>query len=288
MSEINWVERSAGSIARGITGYGGSVLPILGAVSLAVAPFLIPDFGTVGWALVWIGIFLTLCGVIAVVCVRPSYWKLRRDNELLRQEQANLNAKASCRERDLTEERRTHKKSLVAMLNHVARRALMTAAPDTELDRCRISVYVERESQFVLVARWSANEKLRRAGRNQFPMGEGLIGEAWDGVKGAAHVNGLTSEEDKWVQDQCDTYNFDEPVVRALTMKSRSIAAVRVEGEKKTPIVVVESLEPKLLGLRATLELRKCEPFREIARIISDADIIVPRVHESLPLATAE
>ncbi|WGP05167.1 hypothetical protein QFE97_13765 [Bacillus subtilis] len=281
MTETNWVERFAGSVARGFTGYAGSVFPILGAVSLAVAPFLIPDASTFGWILVWIGISLTLCGVIALVFVRPSYWKLRDEHE-------RLTVKANRLSVELGEERRTHKASLVAMLNHVARRALIAAAPDTELDRCRISVYVERESQFVLVARWSANEKLRRPGREQFPMGEGLIGEAWDGVKGAAHVEGLTSEEDKWIQDQCDAYRFEESVVRALTMRARSIAAVRVEGEKKTPIVVVESLEPKLLGLRATLDLRKSEPFKEIARIVSDSDIIIPKVHESLTIATTE
>lgn len=287
MSEVNWIERLAGNVARGITGYGGSVLPILGATFLAVAPFVMPKSVVFGWALVGIGIVLTLLGVAALIMLKPNYWALRRENAELESKHTDLQGRMGERERQLGEEQKAHKTSLVAMLNHVARRALNAAAPNHARDRCRISVYVERDEQFVLVARWSQNERLRRPGRSTFPMGQGVIGQAWDGRKGAAYLDGLKSDPEEWILEQCAMYGFDEATARAMTMKSRSIAAVRVDGERKTPILVVESLDSKLAGLRATYALKDCEPFNEIARIISDADIIIPEVHETFPDATS-
>lgn len=285
MSEVNRAERLIGAVARGLTGYSGSVLPILGAACLATAPFLMPKIEWLGWWLVWIGIALTIGGIIGLIALKPNYWALRDKHEKLKSDSEKWKSDSAKLEEQLRVEQTAHKASLFAMLNHVARRALREAAPDTEPDRCRISVYVVRERQFVLVARWSQNERLRQLGREQFDMSQGLIGQAWEGKKGAAQVESLKGDEEEWIHEQCSAYGFDEATARRMTMKSRSLAVVRVDGERKTPIIVVESLDPKLLGLKATVALKHSEPFNEVARIVSDPDIIIPRAHETVPLS---
>lgn len=283
MSERNWLERSTGAAARGFTGYGGSVLPVLGSACLAVGAVLMPESSTVGWWLFWCGVAVTALGIAAMVALRPSYWSLRRENERLERDVEASRAHVKKQDDCLTEERRAHKTALVAMLNHVARRALSEAHPAGDLDRSRISIYVDRGGELVLVARWSQNERLRRPGRQRFPQGQGLIGEAWNGVRGAACVYDLPADADAWDKHQQLKYGFSAEEVAKLTMRPRSMSAVRVDGDRKTSIVIIESLEPKLLNLRATLSLRECEPYQEIARIISDAEIIIPEVHETLP-----
>lgn len=100
-------------------------------------------------------------------------------------------------------------------------------------------------------------------------------------------MNDLPEDPHEWLKTQQGKYGFDEATSRNLTMQSLSMSAVCVGGERKTPVIVVESLEKKLLGLRATDDLKNTDPYREVAQIISDADIIIPQVHETLPAKSA-
>lgn len=190
----NKFERVAEKFAQFITGHASTVMPLIGSAILAAASIYMAFLPIVAWILFALGLLFVVIGIVALVYLKPSYVTLREKHAELETEVESLRREVNNGVRAIEEERRLHRVALVAMLTHVARRALAVGAPSTDPDRCRISIYVKREDQFVLVARWSKSERLRQIGRQYFPVGQGLIGEAWNSTKGTALVNDLPED----------------------------------------------------------------------------------------------
>lgn len=268
-------ESAAHSAAQFYTGQGRSVFPILAAASFGIASLLpgrldsLPDNTPewLFWLLFCIGVLCTALGVAAFF-VHPSYSELRKENLSLG-EQAKNGA----------DEVEKHKFALNTVLDRASRRALEDCGIE-QLGDARISVYVDRGNEFVLVSRWALSAELRKPGRASFPRGQGLIGEAWSGSGGAACKNSMSGDRKAWEKEQCDTYDFTPKEAAALTMHSRTVAAVRVDSQNSSPVIVIESLNPKILTVRGTKDLRDHPSFKCIADMLSEPSTDLPSVHE--------
>lgn len=271
----NFFESAIYRCAEFYTGQGRSIFPIVGAALLAVASFLPgrldswPDGVQERWFLITfsLGIVSTLLGLSAFF-LKPSYSRLRKENMALRSE-------LDVRDFEIND----HKRNISAVLERAARRALEDSGIEKVGD-ARISVYVDREQEFVLVSRWSQNAELRKPGRASFPLGQGLIGKAWRESGGAACKNSMSGDRDRWEKEQCDTYGFTAEQAANLTMHARTVAAVRVDGYNASPVIVIESKNIKILTLRATRELGRHDSFVCIADMLSAPNSELPSVHE--------
>jgi len=112
--------------------------------------------------------------------------------------------------------------------------------------RSRASVYRHGEGEFIMLARASTSQLLKRPGRGRYPDNEGIIGEAWD--RGAALAFELPSTEARWRSKCTRDWGMSEESVAGIKMMSRSLVGVRIDadGSTRDPVglIVVESLDP--------------------------------------------
>lgn len=215
----------------------------------------------------WIWILVAVLGVVSAIIaavfalfVKPGYNQLRREHQELDDECTRL------------------RNSQAAMLGYLAKRALIEIVEEDEktLMTSRISIYVEQQGQFVLLGRWAKNEKFRRVGRRSFPIDQGLIGQAWKSKDGVAKVRKLPADEDRWVDQQCNRYGFDEETARNLTMQSRSISAVRIDSGPKSGVFVIESELPDAFSIFEMHDLKEHRLLVDINHAISDNGVVNP------------
>lgn len=260
--EVNALERTTGHLSRWFTGHGATACAHLASVLLLSSTVLqavqSPD---------WIWILVAVLGVVSAITagvfalfVKPGYNQLRREHQELDDECARL------------------RNSQAAMLGYLAKRALIDIVEEDEktLMTSRISIYVEQQGQFVLLGRWAKNEKFRRVGRRSFPIDQGLIGQAWKSKDGVAKVRKLPADEDRWVDQQCNRYGFDEETARNLTMQSRSISAVRIDSGPKSGVFVIESELPDAFSIFEMHDLKEHRLLVDINHAISDNGVVNP------------
>lgn len=115
---------------------------------------------------------------------------------------------------------------------------------DTE----RISLYIHKDKNFTMIARYSINPRLYERGRVLYPDNEGCIGHAWS--NGKAFENNspdLLRNEAQYIEHMRNKWNMSEATIHSLTMKSRNLAAYAINNlqkpAKRVAVIVFESLE---------------------------------------------
>jgi hypothetical protein len=185
--------------------------------------------GAGGWAvaLVAFGVTATIGGAIVRVMKRPSYESLLAGRDEAQERAANSTL------------------SVQDLLGLV----LYGLGNDLGLSpRERISVYVHDGEAFVMIARHSSDQTLKRPGRSIYPEDEGVIGLAWKyGQHQVDDLPDYTHSPHEYVARMADDYDMAPETVRNLKMKSRSLAAVCLPadlGVDSIGVLVVESLDP--------------------------------------------
>ncbi|MFF2830931.1 hypothetical protein ACFVSK_04135 [Cellulosimicrobium cellulans] len=118
---------------------------------------------------------------------------------------------------------------------------------DVDLSKARASVYRFRDEKFILLARVSQSQTLKRVGRHEYPSSEGLIGKTWD--HGSAVATDLPEERSAW-EDHCvREYGMALATVKTLKMQARSMLGKRIESaspaHEAVGLLVIESLAPR-------------------------------------------
>lgn len=109
----------------------------------------------------------------------------------------------------------------------------------------RVSVYKVYDNKFILIGRSSVNPNLTKAGRNSYPVSEGLIGKAW--AEGELFITDLPDPNERGGNTYYNRVNQINPipreVVNSLNMQSRSYFILRMNGFENRPkaIIVIES-----------------------------------------------
>lgn len=144
----------------------------------------------------------------------------------------------------------------------------------------RASVYVHAGGEFVMVARWSDNAGLSRPGRGVYPDSCGVIAKAWQSRE--FYAQGWPEGDDDWIEVQA-TYGVTEEVARGLRMRSRSIAAWRIDDDDHHPVgvVVTESELPRGVRQSTSKELQEASCYASLCRAIASASPVAGTVAEA-------
>lgn len=229
-----------------------------------------------GDPLAWVGLMPTSswvwAGAIVVLVVlwlivvkrlqRPSYAKLV---EIARDERARSSAKASALE--------STTKSLLRELS---------AHCSAHGANFRVSTYVFHGGRFVAVARHSSDPKLTlmKNGRSHQTDELGIVAEAWR--KGEAVAQDLPADRDEWEEKVRERFGYSSKITKLFRMQSRSYAALRIDGpENPVGVLVFESLQPRGVGLKKTLNVAKG------SRVLTVIQESICAHHELLPQVEA-
>lgn len=114
----------------------------------------------------------------------------------------------------------------------------------------RISIYKFNDNHFILLGRYSKNQKFNKKTDYQYSSEEGLIGKAWN--NGETFIDGAP----KWSKNNKSSYNnfmkqkcnITDKRLNSLTMKSQSLYIVTLHdnntAEDPDGIIVFESMNP--------------------------------------------
>ncbi len=105
----------------------------------------------------------------------------------------------------------------------------------------RISLFGFQPDGFVLIARHALFTQFEAAGRTRYPVSEGCIGLAWQaGFAAADDLPDPATHLAEWQKELLDRYQVPVATSLALTMKSRTCIAFRIEaGAARLPVGVV-------------------------------------------------
>ncbi|MHB8501294.1 MAG: hypothetical protein ACYDHE_10175 [Candidatus Acidiferrales bacterium] len=114
----------------------------------------------------------------------------------------------------------------------------------------RASLFICKQDHFVLAGRYSLMAQFSRSvGREKYPLGSGILGQAWNDGEAAASelpdpgpIN--RPPHQAWLHTQA-RYGIDEAVAKSFAMRSRSYAAIRLEHDRRRlGVIVIESTNP--------------------------------------------
>jgi hypothetical protein len=148
----------------------------------------------------------------------------------------------------------------------------------------RISVYRFKSGKFVPLARYSPNAAYREKSRTEYPHDQGCIAAAW--ADGEAFENELPSfkqQPEEYLRRNRDKWRIPEDVSRSLKMKSRSIAAFRIEDDQRQGVIVFESLNKGTLQKSELERIMRIEN-KHIAHLLR---VLAP-FEPDMAVATAE
>ncbi len=107
----------------------------------------------------------------------------------------------------------------------------------------------------LLVGRFSDNPTYKRPSRSSYSLTQGCMGRAWtDSEHEALDMPDTASTVTEWVNYQAKAYGMPKEEAKALPMKSRRYAGVRVDdsmGRQHFGVVIVESEKPRGVSLDA-------------------------------------
>lgn len=113
----------------------------------------------------------------------------------------------------------------------------------TQLKRdLRLTVYChdEKTSRFIPASRIAGSPVYSQFGRPWYPDHLGVIGEGWS--KGYAQEKSNASSDEEWINEAIEK-GFDRVTAAGISMKSKSLVAVRIEHSGAfVGIIVAESL----------------------------------------------
>jgi hypothetical protein len=110
----------------------------------------------------------------------------------------------------------------------------------------RVSLFLDTGTALTLLARHSPNTRYCRCtGQATYPHDRGVLGRAWN--LGAAEEKGLASPgqtrderpDERWIEQQHGRWGIPREEAAALTMRSRSYAAVRLAEPNGRPLGVL-------------------------------------------------
>ena len=104
----------------------------------------------------------------------------------------------------------------------------------------RITLYIHNgDNYFVPFARYSANTKYGKPGRDIYPDNIGCIAKGWENKWHFC----IFQDESEYVSENYEKYEMDEDTVNKLNMKSVLFAVIRIDDARRKPIgiLVVES-----------------------------------------------
>ncbi len=107
----------------------------------------------------------------------------------------------------------------------------------------RITLYVHDKNQtFIRFGRFSQNPEYQKPGRSEYPDSQGCISNGWR--SGWCYESDMGGTEQEKIK-KAKFYGFETDVYKNIKMKSRFLAAIRVDDEKgnSLAVVVVESLK---------------------------------------------
>ncbi len=211
-------------LARGIAATLRTSLAWLPNALLAAGSLLLAVDATVKGPLFWLGVSLSGAGILSAIVATPKVGAIL-------ERARRMQDRASERTDSLTN------------IMDLSLRSLLTDM-EIDLSKARASVYRSRADKFILVARVSQSQTLKRVGRLEYPSGEGLIGKTWD--HGSAVATDLPEGRTAW-EDHCvQEYGMARSAVQELKMQARSILGKRIEstGPAREPVglLVIESL----------------------------------------------
>ena len=226
-------------------GWGGTAVLTAGAVLMAFGIDHPWPFAS--------GIAVTATGVVWQAFAQP------RVQEILRREQESAG--------------RAVKRSL-------ALRSILEAGVDALMDElsvdftdARVSVYRYKNDHFILLTRRSGSPRLASRGRGRYPVGEGLIGKAWD--KGEGIVLGLPDERAAWEARCVAEHGMEPRTVAGIAMQSQSLVGKRIDGRdaRRTPVglVVLESLKKRGVAGATLDELRNAAIYPLLEQVLIEA-----------------
>jgi hypothetical protein len=218
------------------------------------------------WAFGWAAVLLIGSVAAQVFLQRPSYMELSRQKE----------------------EAVGHSKEKSAAIDQAFKLLLRKLAEhcDVAENTDRASVYYFHEERFVMLSRWSMHPQYTKPGRKEYPIGQGAIGDAWDG---RSIVSTLPATRAGWEQRLESRHGFPVGSTGTLTMHCRSIAALRIDvGDHAVGVLVFESIEPT----RATQEALDIAStsllFATLGELVSAIASLTPRIEEVVQAAAAK
>lgn len=208
-----------------------------------------------GWLLFGLGVLFAIVAVL-LQPRRPSYHQLKLDYKHLLERFDNRG--------------RAVERSIESLLQKLAEHC----GADTHHDR--VSAYYYHDGNFVMIARHSKNPELRRDGRRIYPSDQGAIGSAWSSREGK-YVKSFPSDHEKWIKSMMRD-GLSREVAEKLTMKSRKIAAIRIEDVTgSVGILVLESTELPNIGSETLERVRNSLVYSAIADFVGNSSVETPK-----------
>ena len=226
-------ERALGFV-RIVRDFSPTLLQLLGAILLAL--FSVLPSG-LEWLFVVPGILAAAAGAVLALVRKPTREQLRESIRGLRARTTALEDRIRAYEAPSSER--------VTFLLRRLLRDLDLGGPHH-----RASIFIrmsETDQRWRLIARYSADADLTRAGRSTYGPDQGLVAETWR--RGQSHIADLPVRRPAWNKAVCATFNMSLDEVTKLRMQSRSYGCVRIDrsqGAIDVPVgvLIVESIEP--------------------------------------------
>lgn len=238
-------ERGVLALTRWLTAKLGWISATLLTIGSALLAFSV----THEW-LLWWGVGPTTLALVLQWFVGPKYSKLMTEHQAATQRAAKA----------------------AEALQKILRSGLRTVMADVDIDfqAARVSVYRHKGSDFFLLTRVSDSQVLERVGRRSYPVGEGIIGQAWD--KGTAYARDLPEDRDEWNEHCLESYGIPRRTATQITMQSRSLLGLRVDAAGVDPqhlgLVVFESLSARGILASHADSLREFASFKLLQAIL--------------------
>jgi hypothetical protein len=110
----------------------------------------------------------------------------------------------------------------------------------------RVSLFVPAPGGFVLVARWTKDPTLAEGSQTIYAEGQGCLWKAWqDGYAEEVNLPDPRNDLKGWVDEQVARWNVPRDRAEAMTMRSRTYVAIRIEdrstGRLPAGVVIFES-----------------------------------------------
>lgn len=138
----------------------------------------------------------------------------------------------------------------------------------------RLSVYCHFDGEFRLLARVAKNPLLQTPGRKVYPESQGVIGSVWRDGNAFERIG----RQEEW-NDWAKRFDFSQEEANGLRMKSKVIAAVRLDHQRESVgIVLVESENPRGITAAQFEDLERSYITRSLAEILSIAGPLIQEV----------
>jgi hypothetical protein len=209
-----------------------------------------------GAGLFYVGLAAGVGSVLAELFLqRPSYMALAKMNE---RAQMKADAKSAALER-----------SLRILLERLADYCGLEGHSD------RFSVYYFHEDEFVMLARAARNPNFLKRGRGRYPATQGALAVAWEADHGQALVTVSSSKGPR--AKSLARQGFSEDEIARMRMPSVTVAALRIEGEKRSVgVLAIETTTPHRLTQAHLDKANTSHLVTAIGELVAAAALLTP------------